>query len=269
MPVRIPQWNESELEVIKTHVPVMGCHYTQFTYLPHRTLGEIKAAALDMGIIKNYGQVELDVNYIQTHRPKTWTFEEILVLLRYQPTLSNIEIRSTFLPHKCVTSIARTSSAFGIPNAQKTGTWEDIEIRNLIKYGKGVSLAELQRTFYPYRTLGSIRAKKSHLNVRRHHECPRPKPWSEDEVEYLKANLTDKGFQQIADTLGRSKNSVKAQCQKLGIVQNPNVRHVRWNKQEVEFLKANWTTMTNKELQEKLHRSKSSVHSKKHQLGFE
>jgi len=62
--------------------------------------------------------------------------------------------------------------------------------------------------------------------------------WSEDEIAFLRSNLTVKGFVHCAAALGRSREAINVQSRRLGL-DNPSPRSDYWQASEDRVVLAN------------------------------
>ncbi len=89
------------------------------------------------------------------------------------------------------------------------------------------------------------------------------KRWTQEQVEYLKKWHGIKSPQEIADAIGRKKQSVNDKvCQ----LQLPSARQDVWSEAELEFLREHYLELGAEECGVRLGRTKNAVHGKARQL---
>lgn len=96
--------------------------------------------------------------------------------------------------------------------------------------------------------------------------------WNEKEIDFLYNNHKEMSVIEMAESLGRSSNSVYAKMTKLGLKSNGKRRsHGRrlFEKWEIDYLKDNHELMTAEELADAFGRSVTSVKTKLKELGLE
>lgn len=97
------------------------------------------------------------------------------------------------------------------------------------------------------------------------------KHWDEDELIYIEYFVFDNDAQLnvAAEYLGRSLQAVKKKLWQLR-KQDSNVQHIHrlWTKKEEDFLRRNYTTMTNKNIAQRLNRSVGAVEFRAAKLGL-
>lgn len=84
--------------------------------------------------------------------------------------------------------------------------------------------------------------------------------WTIEEVHYLKSNYSDKSYEELIKTLGRTKNAIKTKAYQQGL----NKR--KWTKEEINFLRKNYQDMSTEEIAEKLGKSNNAVKIKASRL---
>lgn len=90
-------------------------------------------------------------------------------------------------------------------------------------------------------------------------------PWTEEEIEFLKANYNDMFDREIGEILGRSTGGVSHQIRKLKL---PRVNHKEWPEEKIQYLKANYGKVPVKEIAERLGCHPDTVHSRASKLGL-
>ena len=90
------------------------------------------------------------------------------------------------------------------------------------------------------------------------------KEWTEDEINYLINNYSDKTNEELAIILNRSKKSINIKGFRLGLEKS----NIRWTDNEVNYLINNYSDKTNQELSINLNKSKISISIKGNKIGL-
>jgi hypothetical protein len=87
------------------------------------------------------------------------------------------------------------------------------------------------------------------------------KKWTNEEINYLIENFSDKTNLELAENLNRSVKSIIAKVGKLGLyeIKKRTFKVKNWEKDEIEYLIENFSDKTNLELSEMLNRSIKSI----------
>jgi len=93
--------------------------------------------------------------------------------------------------------------------------------------------------------------------------------WDSDEVEYLRENYSDTPVKEIAEKLGRSRDSVYGKARSLGLRSKTMGRGETWEEEEVDFLKSNYGEMETEKIAEKLGKSPRAVYHMVDKLDLE
>jgi biotin operon repressor len=94
------------------------------------------------------------------------------------------------------------------------------------------------------------------------------KPWTDEEVEFLKQNINKMSYAQLAKALGRSHASIRHKVSYLGLIREAEFIINVWDDKKIEFLKKHYLSMTYDELSKHLGISKRSIAKKLTQLGL-
>ena len=100
-----------------------------------------------------------------------------------------------------------------------------------------------------------------------YHPKPNMRPWTEQDIEYLRRHYGIMSRKQLAEALGRTVNTVQDRACKLGLTRQ-HTPSKRWSKKEEEFLRQQVGRMTKEELARKLGRSYNSVAGKIQMMGL-
>jgi len=89
--------------------------------------------------------------------------------------------------------------------------------------------------------------------------------WSEEDELFLTCNV-NLTYEEMADKLNRTVQSVKKKCQKMNFCLT--TKNFRWMEADIEFLRDNYAEMTSEEIATRMGISKSSVEMKIFKLGL-
>ncbi|WP_352420756.1 hypothetical protein [Proteiniborus sp.] len=92
------------------------------------------------------------------------------------------------------------------------------------------------------------------------------KRWTEEEVQYLKINWSKKRIQEIADSLGRTYDSIYMKARALYLGPNKNEDNRNWSEDDLEYLMDNWGYLSIPALAKNLNRSANAVELKSRKL---
>ena len=91
--------------------------------------------------------------------------------------------------------------------------------------------------------------------------------WTEEDIEFLKANYGKMKAKEIAKAIGRTEGAVMTRAYLLGL--NSELEKVpTWTGEDIEFLKANYGKMTNDEIAKAIGRTERAVRDWLHRLGL-
>ena len=83
------------------------------------------------------------------------------------------------------------------------------------------------------------------------------KPWTDDEIDYLKNNYLEKTSEDIGKYLNRSVHSINAERDRLGLIRNEE-----WTDDEITYITNNFISMTHAEIGKVLNRTEQAVRAK-------
>ena len=74
--------------------------------------------------------------------------------------------------------------------------------------------------------------------------------WKIEDVEFLKNNYDKLSVKELSEKLGKSNKSIRAKLERMGIgLRELNRQEIfKWNKEQLDFLKTNYKTMTDREI---------------------
>lgn len=81
--------------------------------------------------------------------------------------------------------------------------------------------------------------------------------WTDQEIQYLYDNYKSQSTGEIAEALGRTRQSIQRKVNRENLVKKP-----RWSEEETKFLKENYEKLDYPELREKLGRTKVAIQGK-------
>lgn len=94
------------------------------------------------------------------------------------------------------------------------------------------------------------------------------KLWAKEEFEFLKANINEMTYKEIAKALSRSTCSVISKAKNENIRKNKSNKIDRWTKKEIKFLKENINNKSFEEIGKTLNRSAEGVKYKAYHLNL-
>lgn len=92
--------------------------------------------------------------------------------------------------------------------------------------------------------------------------------WTEEEFNFLKENINEMTYKEIAKALGRSTCSVISKAKNENIRKNKSNKIDRWTKKEIKFLKENINNKSFEEIGKTLNRSAEGVKYKAYRLNL-
>jgi very-short-patch-repair endonuclease/uncharacterized protein YaeQ len=94
------------------------------------------------------------------------------------------------------------------------------------------------------------------------------KYWTTEEIDFLKENYLNKTYNDIATSLGRTRNSIERKLSKLGLFKKDVSDYTFWADEKISFLKDNKDIYSCKELGEKLGFTEKKIIKKLSDLGL-
>ena len=95
------------------------------------------------------------------------------------------------------------------------------------------------------------------------------KPWNRTEDDFIKINHDKMNIEEIAQRLGRTEASIRNRIYKLNPNKGTYGRHKNWTKEDIDYLKKNYSEMTNKDIGKALNRSEGAVSNKAFNLSLD
>lgn len=130
---------------------------------------------------------------------------------------------------------------------------------------------QLQKCFYPYRTLKSIERKRQELKLFKREQSFF---WSKDEISYLKKNYGKTSTLKIAESLKKTITSIYSKGESMGLTIKKLTympkRYKDYSEEEDKILKENYGKLKSKDIQGKLprFRTKISIRHRARRLGL-
>ena len=74
--------------------------------------------------------------------------------------------------------------------------------------------------------------------------------WKIEDVEFLKNNYDKLSVKELSEKLGKTDKSIRSKLERMGIgLRKLNRQEIfKWNKEQLDFLKTNYKTMTDREI---------------------
>lgn len=97
------------------------------------------------------------------------------------------------------------------------------------------------------------------------------KPWTEEENQFLRENCISMTYLAMGEKLGRSYDSVRAQCRILGLRKKPQRNRPdldTWTKEQDDFIERNRARMTSEEMGNHINRTVDAVQKRCQMLGI-
>jgi len=184
-------------------------------------------------------------------KPNSWTQKEIDVLKEHYPKGMSLEQLQKLLPDRTIRAIIVRVRKLKIKREEKS--WSDKEVDLLRKYYPRCSSAQM-REILPKRTIQAMHGKASILGI------TKESFWNKEEEQLFKKHYRSKiSIEELKELFpNRSYSSILHKACKLGIKKGKYIPEKnselsrRWTKDEVEFVKKFYDSMTDKELLELL-----------------
>lgn len=155
---------------------------------------------------KHFCSDECRINHIR------WSKEDEQILLDNYGTLSYKSISSLLSRDINPHSISRKANDMGI--AKPANIWSDEEVQILMDNYSIKSMTEILELL-PNRSRFAILGQARKYNLKSRFYLNRP--YSEDEIEYIKKNYINKSYEEMSDYLGRTVAAIKIRMYALGL----------------------------------------------------
>lgn len=142
--------------------------------------------------------------------------------------------------------------------------WNEEDLRYLINNFEDGDRKEITKRLN--RSWKSIRGKANELGLKRNEELwKKGKPWTDEQIEYLKNNYKTTPVDEIAKVLGRSRKSIFEKASILGLSKD---NYKIWTEEDLKYLKENYPTNKTSDVAQHLNRSEHAVRLKAEELGI-
>lgn len=241
-------WTEDEINILKDKYFIYTAKDIQKNFLPNRNVSNIQAKAWELGLSK------------EPERGVFWSDEEIAILTDKIFEYTVEDIHTKFLPNRSIKAIKHKMATMGIDfksagvfsgsNIKNKNSWtlEEIEILK-IHFGTK-TVPQIQKEYFPNRTIHSIYNKALKLGIRNpvpKYEKNKAVLWSEEEVNFLVSNFDENNIDYLISNLpNRTRGSILNKAVQLGLytrkscpnraagTENP------WTLEEDEVLRLYW-----------------------------
>lgn len=195
--------------------------------------------------------------YDGRRKNKIWTEEEKDTLKKYYENSDWDNLLSLF-PQKtkqqiysmgCLLGLKRKNVGYALYSKKE----DDI----ILKYYNDYGAKYIKDNFLPFRTESSIQSRAGLIGATKN------RAWTKEEEEILATYYPLMRVDEVVKMLDRTRDSVIDHAVKLGIT---NVLINNYTEDDLNFIRNNYLTMSDKEMSEHLNRSEYSVHNKRVQL---
>lgn len=157
---------------------------------------------------------------------------------------------------------------------QRNEEWLGEEDKIIKKYYAGLGYKKTQKLL-PLRAGKKIRRRASQLGVKMKIEFDRDRLangdnqfWSNKEIDFLKNNYLHMKDIEIAEHLNRTHASVINMRIRLNLNKDKAITNKVFSKEEIEFIRKNYKTMSTKEISEKINKDENQIRDKANYLGL-
>ena len=143
--------------------------------------------------------------------------------------------------------------------------WDEPTLNKVLELTKTHSIVEISKIMNVSRN--TIASKLQRLGVKAVDK--RPDNWSEEEIEFLKANYSTMNKEYLAKKLGRSYSTIVSRASMIGIAPERPYLARKWTKEDEDCLRKNYNVISRKKIAQKLGRTEEAIHlkAKKMKLG--
>lgn len=189
-----------------------------------------------------------------------YTTKEIEVIKKYYP-IGDWDNLLKLLPNRNKNSIHKLASKLGIKGFNND--WTKEEIKFLKDNYEKHTVDELSILLDGKHSSSSISTKLGRLGI-----CNKVNVWSKEEEQILKDNYSIISIEEILKLLpNRSKNAIIAKAIKLKLKSNL-ILNQEYTSNEIDFIKNNYSNLTDKEIAKTLHRSHRSIANKRYEMNL-
>lgn len=190
----------------------------------------------------------------------TWTDNEIEIL---KENYSALPWEELFLLLPNIDKEALIKKASDLKIKRECYFWSEEEIEILKDgYAKGKKIKEIEKDLNYEHSEAAILGKARKLKIKKRSF------WTDDEIEILKQNYSIKSMEEMCTFLpGRTKNSIKEMAKKFNLLSLHYLSNL-YSEVEEDFIRKNYSYMTDKEISECIGRTERSVKAKRESLGL-
>lgn len=190
-----------------------------------------------------------------------WSKEQDKQIIQLYKTLKVCEISEKI--GISASAITNRLHKLGIRDEKKF-KWDETTLNKVLELTKTHSIAEISKIMGVSGNV--ISSKLQRLGVKAIDK--RPQSWSDEEIEFLKANYNTMNKEYLAKKLGRTYATVVARASMLGIAPKGSPQNL-WSKEEEEYLRKNYNMKSKKLIAKNLGRTEEAIHlkAKKIKLG--
>lgn len=92
--------------------------------------------------------------------------------------------------------------------------------------------------------------------------------WTEKDSEYIRENYKEKTDKELADELGKSRQSVCERRLRMGLNKRKGGEKRKWTEKEKQYVRENYKEKTDKELAEEINRTINSICQQRLKMGL-
>lgn len=202
-------------------------------------------------------------------RPDSFSKEEIEFIRENYSSMSRDELMDGLYKISGVTrSVQSIRSKAAYLNVKKENMRncsytpeEDELIADVYEMSDEGSLEENIRTMIsekmPHRTYKSVQIRAARLGIHLR------KPWTDEDIKFLKDNYYTMFTEDLAEALGRTMNSIYLMVRKIGLKGAPRSMY---SEEDIEFVKEHYLEMSDEEIGRVLHRAGQSIKEMRRKL---
>jgi hypothetical protein len=140
--------------------------------------------------------------------------------------------------------------------------WTEKELQKLKKEYQRKTDEELAEELG--KSKGEVRGKRRRMGLKK----PVGAEWTDDEIRKIEEEYQEKTDEELAEELGKTKGEVRGERRRMGLKKLRSNAKDDWSNKEIEWLKDNYDTMSDKELSLELDKPEHKIQSKRYQLNL-
>lgn len=191
------RWTDQEIELLQNNYQSVSLEDLKRLF-PHRKLHDLHTKAYTMGLTR-------DIYH--------WSDDDLNFLKKNYMTYSANELYEIFKGKYSIYAIR--SKAQKLKFANHTNVWNSSEDNVIKKYYSYLSLEEIEKRL-PNRTRNAIISRASDLGVVANYSLSHY--FSDEQKNYIAENWNQKTDDEIAEILGKTKNGIRDQRSKMGLL---------------------------------------------------